>query len=208
MLGALITGVVGAVKAIAVAAGTVVKSLAVVGMAVDGLKVIGGALLNLAKSLGLIKPQMQVDELGDRAIQSNYDPEDYDTYDDYVKAVEQFNLDPEKSKAISEEEKIKKGMELAAGLMIEKYNDCPMEKFCVEIGNRPDFFSEGVIRGIGDLIASDKNVISDITGFLDGTLKNDDKLENISGKLADIYKAGNPGISDGVAMDTVFGERK
>lgn len=200
--------IAGFVGSIASAAVTVVKSLAVVGMAVDGLKVIGGALLNLAKSLGLIKPQMQVDELGDRAIQSNYDPEDYDTYDAYVKAVEQFDPDPEKSKTISEEEKIKKGMELAAGLMIEKYNDCPMEKFCVEIGNRPDFFSESVIKGIGNLIASDKNVISDITGFLDGTLKNDDKLEDISGKLADIYKAENPGISEGDALAALLAKRK
>lgn len=201
----LLLAVVGTIASAAV---TVVNSLAVVGMAVEGLKVIGGALLNLAKSLGLIKPQMQVDELGDRAIQSNYDPEDYNTYDDYVKAVEQFELDPEKSKTISEEEKIKKGTELAAGLMIEKYNDCPMEKFCVEIGNRPDFFSEGIIKGVGNLIASDKNMISDITGFLDGTLKDDDKLDDISGKLADLYMAENPEISYGDAVATVFGESK
>lgn len=201
----IIAGIVGSIAAAAV---SVVKSLAVVGLAVDGLKNIGKVLVNMAKSLGLIKPQMQVDELGDKAIQSAYDPEQYDTYNDYVKAVENFNLDPEKSKTISEEEKIKKGMELATGVMIEKYKDCPMDKFCVEIGNRPDFFSEGVLKGVGDLIGSDENVISAITGFLDGTLKNDDKLEDISGKLAEVYKAGNAEISDGDALDAVFGARK
>ena len=122
--------------------------------------------------------------------------------------MESFNLDPEKSKTISEEEKIKKGMELATGVMIEKYKDSPMEKFCVEIGNRPDFFNEGVLKGVGELVVSDENVISDFTSFLDGTLKNDDKLEDISGKLADLYKAGNPGVSDGEALDAVFGARK
>lgn len=208
MLGAIIAGIAGAVGSIATAAVSVVKSLAVVGMAVEGLKSIGKVLVNLAKSLGLIKPQMQVDELGDKAIQSGYDPEQYDTYNDYVKAVENFNLDPEKSKTISEEEKIKKGMELATGVMIEKYKDSPMEKFCVEIGNRPDFFNEGVLKGVGELVVSDENAISDFTSFLDGTLKNDDKLEDISGKLADLYKAGNPGVSDGEALDAVFGARK
>lgn len=208
MLGAIIAGIAGAVGSIATAAVSVVKSLAVVGMAVEGLKSIGKVLVNLAKSLGLIKPQMQVDELGDKAIQSGYDPEQYDTYNDYVKAVENFNLDPEKSKTISEEEKIKKGMELATGVMIEKYKDSPMEKFCVEVGNRPDFFNEGVLKGVGELIVSDENAISDFTSFLDGTLKNDDKLEDISGKLADLYKAGNPGVSDGEALDAVFGARK
>lgn len=208
MLGAIIAGIAGAVGAIASAAVSVVKSLAVVGMAVEGLKNVGKVLVNLAKSLGLIKPQMQVDELGDKAIQSGYDPEQYDTYNDYVKAVENFNLDSEKSKTISEEEKIKKGMELATGVMIEKYKDSPMEKFCVEIGNRPEFFNENVLNGIGDLIVSDENVISDLTGFLDGTLKNDDKLEDISGKLTDLYKVGNPGVSDGEALAAVFGARK
>lgn len=208
MLGAIIAGIAGAVGFISTAAVSVVKSLAVVGMAVEGLKSIGKVLVNLAKSLGLIKPQMQVDELGDKAIQSGYDPEQYDTYNDYVKAVENFNLDPEKSKTISEEEKIKKGMELATGVMIEKYKDSPMEKFCVEIGNRPDFFNEGVLKGVGELVVSDENAISDFTSFLDGTLKNDDKLEDISGKLADLYKAGNPGVSDGEALDAVFGARK
>ena len=208
MLGAIIAGIAGAVGSIATAAVSVVKSLAVVGMAVEGLKSIGKVLVNLAKSLGLIKPQMQVDELGDKAIQSGYDPGQYDTYNDYVKAVENFNLDPEKSKTISEEEKIKKGMELATGVMIEKYKDSPMEKFCVEIGNRPDFFNEGVLKGVGELVVSDENAISDFTSFLDGTLKNDDKLEDISGKLADLYKAGNPGVSDGEALDAVFGARK
>lgn len=208
MLGAIIAGIAGAVGAIASAAVSVVKSLAVVGMAVEGLKNVGKVLVNLAKSLGLIKTQMQVDELGDKAIQSGYDPEQYDTYNDYVKAVENFNLDSEKSKTISEEEKIKKGMELATGVMIEKYKDSPMEKFCVEIGNRPEFFNENVLNGIGDLIVSDENVISDLTGFLDGTLKNDDKLEDISGKLTDLYKVGNPGVSDGEALAAVFGARK
>ena len=165
MLGAIIAGIAGAVGSIATAAVSVVKSLAVVGMAVEGLKSIGKVLVNLAKSLGLIKPQMQVDELGDKAIQSGYDPEQYDTYNDYVKAVESFNLDPEKSKTISEEEKIKKGMELATGVMIEKYKDSPMEKFCVEIGNRPDFFNEGVLKGVGELVVSDENVISDFTSL-------------------------------------------
>lgn len=204
----IVAGIIGAVGAIATAAVSVVKSLAVVGMAVEGLKSIGKVLVNLAKSLGLIKPQMQVDELGDKAIQSGYDPEQYDTYNDYVKAVEDFNLDPEKSKTISEDEKIKKGMELATGVMIEKYKDSPMEKFCVEAGKRSDFFSEGVIKGVGELIDSDENAISDLTSFFDGTLKNDDKLEDISGKLANIYKAGNPDASEADVLGAVFGARK
>lgn len=201
----IIAGIIGAVGAIASAAVTVVKSLAVVGLAVDGLKKIGGVLMSLAKSLGLIGPQVQVDELGDKALQSGYDPEQYDSYTEYVKAVEEFDdLDVEKSRLTPEEDKIRKGMELATGVMIEKYKDFPVDKFCVEVGKRSDFFSESVLKETGKLIKEDGSYISDISRYLDGSEKNDNKLSEIIGTLSDIYKAGNPGISDSDALDAVY----
>ncbi len=206
MLGTII---VGAISSIVAAAAPVVKSLAVVGLAVDGLKKVGGVLLNLAKAVGLIKPQIQVDTLGDKALQSGYDPEQYDNYTEYVKAVEDFDdLDAEKSKLIPEEDKIKKGMELATGVMIENYKNLPMDKFCVAVGQRPDFFTEGALKEVGKLIDTDENYISDILGYLDGSEKNDIKLDKIVGTLSDIYKAGNPGISDDDALDAVFQARR
>lgn len=201
----IIAGVVGSIAA---AAGTVVKTLAVVGLAVDGLKKVGGVIINLAKSLGLIRPQAQVDELGDKALQSGYDPEQYDTYTEYVKAVEEFDgLDAEKSKLIPEEDKIKKGMELATGVMLEKYQNFPMEKFCVEIGKRPDFFTEIAIKKVGELIGTNGNYISDMLGYLDGSEKNDSKIDKMVGALSDVYKAGNPSVNDNEVMDAVYGLR-
>lgn len=201
----IIAGVVGSIVA---AAGTVVKSLAVVGLAVDGLKKVGSVIVNLAKSLGLIKPQIQVDELGDKAFQSGYSPEQYDTYTEYVKAVEEFDrLDAEKSKLIPEEDKIKKGMELATGVMLEKYQDFPVGQFCVEIGKRPDFFTESALKEVGELIGANGNFISDVLGYLDGTEKNDSKLNKMVGTLSDMYKAENPNISDNDVLDIVYGLR-
>ena len=201
----IIAGVVGSIVA---AAGTVVKSLAVVGLAVDGLKKVGSVIVNLAKSLGLIKPQIQVDDLGDKALQSGYSPEQYDTYTEYVKAVEEFDrLDAEKSKLIPEEDKIKKGMELATGVMLENYQDLPVGQFCVEIGKRPDFFTETVLKKVGELIGTNGNFISDVLGYLDGTEKNDSKLNKMVGTLSDMYKAENPNISDNDVSDIVYGLR-
>lgn len=198
LIGTIVTGIAGAV-------GAVVKTLAVAGLAVDGLKKVGGLLVGLAKSLGLIKPQVQVDQLGDKALQSGYDPEQYDTYAEYVKAVEEFDdLDAEKSKLIPEEDKIRKGMELATGVMLEKYKDRPMDKFCVEIGSRPDFFTEGTLGEVGKLIDTDEHYISDIVGYFDGSLKDDNKLDDVFGKLTDIFKAGNPGIGDDEAIEAVY----
>lgn len=200
--------IAGVVSSIAAAAGTVVKSLAVVGLAVDGLKKVGGVIVNLAKSLGLIKPQIQVDELGDKALQSGYNPEKYDSYTEYVKAVEEFDgLDAEKSKLIPEEDKIKKGMELATGVMLEKYQDFPAGQFCVEIGKRPEFFTEAAVKKVGELINTNGNAISDILGYLDGTEKNDNKIDKMVEALSDVYKAGNPNVSDNEVSDIVYGLR-
>lgn len=202
LIGTIVTGIAGAIVA---AAAPVVKTLAVAGLAVDGLKKVGGLLVGLAKSLGLIKPQVQVDQLGDKALQSGYDPEQYDTYAEYVKAVEEFDdLDAEKSKLIPEEDKIRKGMELATGVMLEKYKDRPMDKFCVELGRRPNFFTEGTLGEVAKLIDTDEHYISDIVGYFDGSLKDDNKLDDVFGKLTDIFKTGNPGIGDDEAIEAVY----
>ena len=89
---------------------TVTSKLMEVGLAVQGLKVIGNVLMSLGKALGLIKPETNVTDLGDKALQSEYNPEDFNSYEDYVNAVEKYDLDPEKSKLTTEEDKIKKGM--------------------------------------------------------------------------------------------------
>ena len=100
--------ILGTILAVAKAAKVVVKAIAVADIAIKTLKVVGNAFVKLGKTLGLIKPETKVEDLGDKAIQSEYKPEDYNSYAEYVKAVEDYKLDPEKSKNISEEEKIKK----------------------------------------------------------------------------------------------------
>ena len=98
--------ILGTILAVAKAAKVVVKAIAIADIAIKTLKVVGNALVKLGKTLGLIKPEAKVEDLGDKAIQSEYKPEDYNSYAEYVKAVEDYKLDPEKSKNISEEEKI------------------------------------------------------------------------------------------------------
>lgn len=62
--------ILGAIGAIVTAAVTVSKALAVVGLAGQGLKVIGNAIASIAKALGIIKPERDVEEIGDRALQA------------------------------------------------------------------------------------------------------------------------------------------
>lgn len=201
--------ILGAIAAIAAAATTVTKALAVAGLAVQGLKTIGNALVSLGKALGLIKNETKVEDLGDKAIQSEYNPEDFDSYAEYVKAVEEFDdLDPEKSKQISQEDKIQKGMELAAGATIEKYNDFPIQEFCIAVGKNSDFFTESKMGEIGKIIEADGENISSILNYVNGSEKDDLKIESVVDTLTAIEKVVNPNISDSDALRNVLNVRK
>ena len=200
--------ILGTIAAIATAATTVAKALAVVGLAVQGLKAIGSVLTSLGKALGLIKPETKVEDLGDKAIQSGLNPDDYNSYAEYVQAVEEYDLDPEKSKEISEEEKIQKGMELAAGVIIEKFDGFPIQEFCIAVGQNPEFFSEAKMGEIAKLIESDGKYISGILNYVNGTEKDEVKIQDTIDTLVNVEKSVDPSISDKDAFKNVLQARK
>lgn len=196
--------ILGTIAAIVTAATTVTKALAVVGLAVQGLKSLGNVFMSLSKALGLIKPEMKVEDLGDKAIQSGYNPEDYDSYAEYVKAVEDYDLDPEKSKLTTEEEKIKKGMELATGVTIEKYQEFPIEDFCIAVGNNQKYFTSEKMGEIAKLIQSDGQYIPNLLNYMNGTEKDSAKIQNAVETLVGVEKSVNPAISDKDAYKQVM----
>lgn len=200
--------ILGTISAIAVAATTVAKTLAVVGLAVQGLKAIGNVLTSLGKALGLIKPETKVEDLGDKAIQSEYNPEDFDSYADYVKAVEDYDLNPEKSKLTTEEEKIKKGIELAAGVTIEKYQRFPIEDFCVVVGQNPEYFTDAKMSEIAKLMQVDGQHIPSILNYVNGSEKDGAKIQKAVDTLVSVEKSVNPAISDKEAYRNVMEVRK
>lgn len=200
--------ILGAIAAIAAAATTVAKTLAVVGLAVQGLQTIGNLLTSLGKALGLIKPETKVEDLGDKAIQSGYNPEDYNSYAEYVKSVEEYDLDPEKSKLTTEEEKIKKGMELASGVTIEKFNGFPIQDFCIEVGKNPEYFTEAKIGEIAKLIETDGKYIPGILNYMSGVEKDEMKNLRIVNTLVDVEKKVDTSISDKEALKNVLQIRK
>lgn len=200
--------ILGTIAAIAAAATTVAKTLAVVGLAVQGLKTIGNVLTSLGKALGLIKPETKVEDLGDKALQSGYNPEDFDSYADYVKAVEDYDLDPEKSKLTTEEEKIQKGMELASGVTIEKYKDFPITDFCIAVGQNPEYFTDAKMGEIAKLMQADGQNIPSILNYVNGTEKDSAKIQGTVDTLLGVEKAVDPSISDKEAYRNVMEVRK
>ena len=183
---------------------TFMEGLAVASLALQGLKSLATPLLELGKELGLIEPETDVEDLGDKAIQSDLNPDDFDCYEEYLKAVEDYKLDPEKSKLSTEEKKIQKGIELTVGVMIDKYQEFPMGEFINMIGHNQSFFTESKMGELAIVIKTDGQSISDILHYVDGTEKNSTKIQGTVDTLLEIEKNTNPGLSDKEAFKNVM----
>lgn len=198
----------GFIAGIVAAATSVTNVLVSVSLVLRDLKTIGNILVTLGKALGLIKPDIKVSELGDKALQSGYNPEDYDSYLEYVNAVENYNLVPEKSNLTTEEDKLKKAMELAVGVTIEKYDNLPVQEFCIAVGENIKYFTETKIKEIGKLIQLDESNISRILNYINGTERDSKQIQRVVDTLMEVEKISNPEISEKEAYKDIIQLRK
>lgn len=197
----------GIIAGIVRAAVTITEALAVAKLAVEGLKMLCGALMCVAKAMGLLKPENKVDELGDKALQAaeaGIVPEDFDTYAEYVRQVEAFEVDPKRSAVYTDTQKVLKGAELTAGVMLEELPDLPVEQFFIYAGKNPEYFTETRMDALGAQLKEDPGLLSDVLGYLDGTEKNDLKLDRAMTALIEIEKKIDPEISDRDALKNVL----
>lgn len=93
------------------------------------LSTVASVFQTVLQVLGVIKPEEKIEEIGDKAIQADaagIKPENYDKYDDYVNAIRNFELDPEKSKNVSTEAKILAGIGIGGKALEDKF-DLPVD---------------------------------------------------------------------------------
>lgn len=189
---------------------TATQAIAALGLAVEGLKALGNILTVIGKALGLIKPETQVDELGDKALQAEeagITPDQFETYEAYVKAIEGFQLDPEKSRETTLNEKVEKGIELTAGVTREKFPELSVEtvaKLGALIEKHPTVFTEDSMRIFTKDMVSDPSCVEKVIGYLDHTEKNQDRLEGAEQVLTEMIKAADPGMDDSAVRRQVY----
>lgn len=150
-------------------------------------------LSGIMKGLGLIKPDEEVTDLGDKALQAADDgitPEKYDTYEEYLKAIEDFDLDPEKSKDIDDGKKLEKGVEVITATLVERYGEV-MGDFLLLIGKNQPYFLERmplITAVVRDSLANFGDIVRYIQGTETDTKKSNDTLR----VLYDVEKRVNP----------------
>lgn len=81
-------------------------------------------VVNLLKDLGIIETNEKPEEIGDRckqAEEAGIDRTKFDTFEEYEKAIRDFKLDPENSKNIPIEEKLKYALGFCSMKLEEQY---------------------------------------------------------------------------------------
>lgn len=200
--------ILGAIGAITAAAVSVTKALAVVGLAVEGLKVIGNAIASIAKELGIIKPDRDIEEFGDRALQAEekgITPDKYSSFEEWVKDIEKddWGYDPERNKDMPPEKKILKGVEVASAVVLEKFPNLPIQDFLNVAGKNPDFFTVERMDEIGKLANSDSDAFENVVNYVTGAAKDHTTVGAASDILMDIEKIIDPGLNDNDAYNRV-----
>jgi hypothetical protein len=114
-------------------------------LAVEVLKAIITVTVDLCKSLGIIEDMESPEELGDKALQAEEDGMESDSFEswlDYKKMLDNYQIDPERSRETSQQEKLA----AAAGVLIkgieERFGSLGSEKLIIgKIGKDPEFFN-------------------------------------------------------------------
>lgn len=190
-----VSGVCSAIGgAISAAVSTISPAL---GFGLEVIKVVANVAQTVLTVLGILKPEERIEELGDKVQQASevgITPEKYEKFDDYVQAIRNFELDPEKSKKTTELEKTAVGLGFASLTLEEKYKGSDANNLANLwnlVAKNPDYFTSDRILSILP-ITQDMKSISD---YFESKLDTRDALA-IEKKLFDADKSLSPDKSD------------
>lgn len=168
-------------------------------LAIEVIKALGKALEAFAKALGGINPEESMDQLGDKALQAEENgikPENYESYEEYVKAVENFEVDPEKSKVIDEKLKYIKGIELTSAAIQEKYPGMMVTSLVELAASNPVLFTASACATLGKIAKENPEAVNTLCKYLQGEAKGGEAFGAGLEIAAALLKAENPKLSD------------
>ena len=144
--------------------------------------------------LGLIKEENDVNTLGDKKIkatESGVVPEKYSTYGDYLKALEDFEVDPERSLEISDDEKLKAGTQTQLEILVDKFGPDVVKDMSDLMAKNLDYFEKRAPL-YAEVQVSDSDFIPNVTQTILGKESDIEKYENTLDKMCEIEKKVEP----------------
>lgn len=145
-------------------------------------------------------PETDVEELGDKALQAEEDgitPENFESFEEYVEAIDKFELDPEKSKSYTPEEKQSAGIGVMYNASMDNLNvdENMRTDFFELISEKKDYFTPDRMVELSQACSDGLITIADITGYMTDKLEDSRTIQNVRDVLVDIEQKINPEIS-------------
>ncbi len=183
------------------------------GNALSTMVSVGGSLLgglgtmasNLVKGFGFFRDEdPPTPEWGDRAMQAeeqNIHPDQFENFDDYLDSLRNFDLDPEKSKESTVDQKTFKGLEVAGRTLEHKFGapEGSMANVFVLAGANPDYFTSERFQM---LLGSGMDITS-IADYFEGRLGGAESLD-IENELIDLDQKTNPGKDELSSREEIY----
>lgn len=126
---------------------------------------------NFLQAVGILKPDEDVKQLGERALQAAQEgitPEKFDDFDDYVEALRNFEIDPDKAKTRNDVERLVVGLGVGSLGLEKKFDAAPGSLsgiWLLPMAN-PEFFT---VTRMDSLLQQGK-LSGDIYGYLERKL--------------------------------------
>jgi len=214
------------VSAISSAFHTFASVSTVLGNILENMPTLGGFLEKVAEAvlqaLGITQPEEKVEDLGDRAFQAagkDITPEKFENFDEYMKALREFELDPEASQNRSSAEKVVAGLAVGTMGLEKKFNTEPGSLdglWLLPLAN-PDYFTPERIQSI--VTTAPRLGGNDVQQYLEGKLsghestafENSLKTQNGSpltpNETSELYKALDSGQDKWAQIAATFESR-
>lgn len=161
------------------------------------------AAVSICRNLGILKPDTEPEDLGDRALQAKeagINPEDYDgRFEEYRDKIENFEIDPEKSKNYTPEQKLAAAGEVTGWALTEYYGkESGVDKFIECEWNKNEGYYEPA-RAAAYMEEFKGGGMDKIGDYFDNKLDSLQGIKQIEGKLQEAEKS--LGVSEDEAKE-------
>lgn len=168
--------------------------------------------IDIAKDLGLIKKETQIEELGDRALRAEQDgivPEKFEKYEEYVKAIENYKIEPDDKREFSEEDKIKKAAELTTKLLDEKFGEnIGVGEFILqEVPKNEKFYIPERVKSYIETFEKHNESLDNVKKYFEKDIDGNDNIIKIDGVIKEAEYKLNPNL-DSKEIDKIIDEQR
>ncbi|MDD6562174.1 MAG: hypothetical protein PUF06_03495 [Veillonellaceae bacterium] len=145
------------------------------------LNAVSKGLTAFGNALGLFETD-DPEKLGTKRIlaeEEGIEPENYDTYDEYLKAVDEFEIDEERAAEIPTEDKLVKAAQHAVEAIDYKYPEANVVEVAEGMVANPEFYEDDRFAGLAELVGNNPEKLAVIGKLLNGELEGDEFYDAI-----------------------------